>query len=162
MWSVVSRTSQNGQFGVSVFSITCRWVALVYPVLRRDMIIFSFLLSSAVSFCQLADVFRFLISLSPLSHLCCLCMASSFFIHFIRSWGGQVSRLPISSVKASFAAKSAASFPLISTWLGTHIRLIWLPELSISFLMIRVFGFLVLLFPDAANSVRFASLCSVF
>jgi hypothetical protein len=40
---VVSRTSQNGQFGVSVFSIMCRWVALVYLVPRRGMITCSFL-----------------------------------------------------------------------------------------------------------------------
>jgi hypothetical protein len=65
MWPVVIRTSQNGQFYVSVFSITCRWMALVYPVLRQDIINCSFLLSSAVSFCQLADDFRFIISSFP-------------------------------------------------------------------------------------------------
>jgi hypothetical protein len=48
IWSVVSRTSQNGQFGVSVFSITCRWVTLVYPVLRWDIIISSFLMSRVI------------------------------------------------------------------------------------------------------------------
>jgi hypothetical protein len=85
MWSVVSRTSQNEQFGVSVFSMMSRWMALVYPVLRRDIITCSLLLSLTVSFYQLTDVFRFFISFSSLSHLSCLLLDYSFFIHFIKS-----------------------------------------------------------------------------
>jgi hypothetical protein len=55
--------------------------------------------------------------------------------------------LSISSFKTS-----AASFPPISTWLGTHISFMWFLDSCISLLIFLVFGFRVHLFPDAANS----------
>jgi hypothetical protein len=124
MCSVVSDTPQKGHSGDGVFSLTCIFVARVYPVLSLDTNICSFLLRLVESsFHSIVVSFLNLMVYSSCAHLSCLFFASVFFIQLIRSCGGYSSRALKSSANAFFAASSALSFLVIPEWLGIHISL---------------------------------------
>jgi hypothetical protein len=139
MWSVVRFTAQKGHPGLGSLSITAEWVALVYPVRKR-------LISTCSRWCSLCGVFCALWWLWSSFPIFLVALVRVFLLSMLSSPVGNMFRCG-EFPRSVILLLSAASFPGIPTWLGTHSNVIFVDAWSISFRINWVFGFLDL-FPS--------------